>query len=375
MLNINLSFEHNAIHVLAKFILNKDVAGICFALNETLEISKMTDENGNRYIPLCEDLNLRFHPKLKKYTITPERNVNEIMVEYRGSINNRSHNIITNDCVALNWYSTWYPQKPLDIISNTFSDTTVIINNIEDYKVIKGVKDGNIWAYKPLDYDVNVIAIRNYNEVKYDSLSFSYLKNYENTLSEKYKEYLRKIIDYYRNIYKFETLPPIDIVVLPNTNPYDGYTRGNLIVLGGFCGDITRAIRLIAHEIAHVWCTGADVCSWEDWLNETFAEWSALLFIFDNLGISEFEKIINSHRKDNLPPIKTVDGSRPANGVHDRGTILLYELYLLHGKDLIVELLQTFSKLKNKTTADFLSALRNNNLSYAANYIKNNLDR
>jgi hypothetical protein len=370
MLNIDLSIENSALHVFAKFIINDTSNNICFTLNQTLEIIKVIDESENNYTPLCEELNLRFHPKLNKYTIKPECTAKEILIEYRGTVSTRSHNVITDDCIALNWYSTWYPQKPIDIISNEFSDTCVTIKNMEGYKLIKGTKSGNTWRYVPLDYDINIIALKNYKEIKYDSLSFSYLKKYENAISEKYVKYLDNIIEYYRDIFEFGTLPQMDIVVLPNTNPYDGYIRERLIVLGGFCEDTTYAIKLIAHEIAHIWCTGADVLSWEDWLNETFAEWSALLFVSEYLGANEFEKIIKSHRVDNLPPIKTLDGTRPERGVHDNGTIMLYELYLLYGKDVIIKLLKTFHQLEKKTTKDFLYSLRANNLSNVASYVE-----
>lgn len=373
MLNIDLSFEDSEIHVIAKFILNSNTNNICFCLNKTLEIINITDEYGNKYTPICEDINFQFHPELNKYTINLEYSVKEVLVEYHGNIVNGYHNIISDDCIALSWYSVWYPQQPFDSASNLFSDTTVKINNVGNYKVIKGTKSGDIWTYKPLDFDVNIIALKNYKEIKYGSLSFIYLKSCENSISEKYKESIGKIIDYYRNIYEFETLSPMDIVVLPNTNPYDGYVRKQLIVLGGFNKDITWAIKLIAHEIAHIWCTGADVCSFEDWLNETFAEWSALLFVVDNLGTSEFEKIINTHRKENLPPIRTVDGKRPEKGVHDKGTMMIYELYLSYGKDLIIKLLKIFNKLEIKTTTEFIDALKNNNLADVADYMESSL--
>lgn len=373
MLNIDLSFENNEIQAKAKFLLKDDTEDICFSLNKTLKIIKITDEYGNEYIPQCEDISFQFRPELKKYTINSGPGVKEITVEYGGKITNGYHNVISDDCIALNWYSGWYPQKPFNGTNNLFEDTAVNIKNIENYNVIKGTRSGSTWTYKPLDFDVNIIAMKNYEEIRYDFLSLTYLKRCENSLSEKYKEYPGKILDYYRNIYEFDTLPHMDIVILPNTNPYDGYTRKQLIVLGGFCENITWVIKLIAHEIAHIWCTGADVCSWEDWLNETFAEWSALLFIADNVGIPEFEKIINLHRRENLPPIKTADGKRPEKGVHDQGTLMIYELYSLYGKELIIKLLKIYNKLQIKTTSEFLSALRNNNLSAAADYIEKSL--
>lgn len=69
MLNIDLSFENNEIRAKAKFLLKDDTEDICFSLNKTLKIIKITDEYGNEYIPQCEDISFQFRPELKKYTI------------------------------------------------------------------------------------------------------------------------------------------------------------------------------------------------------------------------------------------------------------------------------------------------------------------
>lgn len=373
MLNIDLSFENSGIHVITTFIPGNASHNISFTLNKTLNIISITDEHGKKYTADCEGIDLMFHPELNKYTINLDGSAKNIIVEYCGKITNGYHNIITDDCKALSWYSGWYPQKPIEGVDSIFPDTIVNIHNVEDCTVIKGTKKDGIWTYKPLDFDVNVIVLKNYNQVKFDCLSFTYLKSFESDISKIYEEYIGKIIDYYRSIYEFESLPPMDIVVLPNTNPYDGYVRKQLIVLGGFNKNNKWAIKLMAHEIAHIWCTGADACSFEDWLNETFAEWSALLFVADNLGTDEFEKVIDTHRKDNLPPIKTADGKRPEKGVHDKGTLMVYELYLKYGKDLIVKMLKIFNSLQVKTTSEFLKSMRSSNLSDAADYIESSL--
>jgi hypothetical protein len=160
-------------------------------------------------------------------------------------------------------------------------------------------------------------------------------------------------------------------VFLPNTDPNDGYILDRLLIAGGFCKNIPSTIKAFAHEIAHIWCIGADETSWEDWLNETFAEWSALLFVYDCFGNQEFVKGINGHRRECLDPIKPLDGKSTRSGVHDSGTLMLYELYLLYGKNMIVKLIKIFCKLEKKTTEDFISAVRENDLSNVAGYIEN----
>ena len=57
-----------------------------------------------------------------------------------------------------------------------------------------------------------------------------------------------------------------------------------------------------------------------------------------------------------FPPIKTEDGKRP-DGVHHRGVILLYHVYLKHGKEAIRVILQSFASLNRKNTDELLKHL------------------
>lgn len=372
MLNIDLFIENNEIHVFSKIVLAEDTTNLSFYLNQTLEIIKVTDENENQYFPIFElDSNFGYPFSLVNYTIKPERNAKQILIEYRGTVNSRRHNIIAEDCIALNYNSAWYPRKSRNIEAKSLSNISLNIHNFDNYKIIKRIDNSRIWTSSTKEYDVNVIALRNYVEIEYDLFSFSYLKAYENEMSDKYVDYIGKMLDYYRNLYEIETIPKFDIVVLPNTDPNDGYILEQLIVMGGFCKKIPSTIGAIAHEVARIWCKGADVNSWEDWLNETFSEWSALLFVYDKFGRDEFERAINGHRRDKLEPIKSMNGKKSGSGVHHSGTLLLYELFSLYEKDTIVKLIKIYCKLENKTTKDFLVAIRDNELSHIADYIEN----
>ena len=56
---------------------------------------------------------------------------------------------------------------------------------------------------------------------------------------------------------------------LSSAGEWTFYTR----ILPEDCSQIQKhadqMIGLMAHELGHLWFTGADVSSWEDWLNET----------------------------------------------------------------------------------------------------------
>ncbi len=64
-------------------------------------------------------------------------------------------------------------------------------------------------------------------------------------------------------------------------------------------------LRYLAHEAAHFWWTLAPADTWEDWLNESFAEYSALLLIRDRFGEEEFRTRMDRKREsaEGTPPI------------------------------------------------------------------------
>jgi hypothetical protein len=91
------------------------------------------------------------------------------------------------------------------------------------------------------------------------------------------------------------------------------------------------------HETARAWWWEAPRDSWENWLNESFAEYSALLAVRERLGASVFERLIDQKRQHitGLPPlwyiqqafVSTPEKQDLASGsINDQGTLLLHGL-------------------------------------------------
>jgi hypothetical protein len=91
------------------------------------------------------------------------------------------------------------------------------------------------------------------------------------------------------------------------------------------------------HETARAWWWEAPQESWENWLNESFAEYSALLAIRERLGVNVFERMIDQKRQEitGLPPLWDVQqaevSTREKQGqanrsLNDQGTLLLHGL-------------------------------------------------
>lgn len=159
------------------------------------------------------------------------------------------------------------------------------------------------------------------------------------------------------------------IVIAPREDG-GGYCRQGLVVImpgdsmktDSLGGEI-KIFRHIAHELAHLWWTKADSTSWEDWLNESFAEYSSLMAVRDKYGKDEFVKLINEYkeRAKNLPAIKGIDrgNKRAFEVLYIKGSVLLNELESEVGRERFLRLLQLLHVNEVDTTCKFLKQLLN----------------
>jgi hypothetical protein len=121
------------------------------------------------------------------------------------------------------------------------------------------------------------------------------------------------------------------------------------------------AVSWLGHELGHSWFSGADTNSWEDWLNETGAEWSCLLFVLEHFGAGMFDELMALHLQNykGTPTIRPAGtDKRPTGGVHDRGVVLFYLIARRFGYNIVKRILQLLTALPKFTTADLLSAMR-----------------
>ncbi len=137
-----------------------------------------------------------------------------------------------------------------------------------------------------------------------------------------------------------------------------GYSRRNFVCLR------TKKFNLytekgIAHEIAHFWWHNASSTTWEDWLNEAFAEYSMLVYIREKKGDKIFQKIVEEYKNKtkDLPSIQGIDRNSPKaySVLYEKGPLILYEFEELVGKDLFFNFLKEAAKSKIATTSDLLN--------------------
>ena len=201
------------------------------------------------------------------------------------------------------------------------------------------------------------------------------LPQYEASLDEYFKLYVA-IHQFYCELYGRNSATKDTLVFFPEDREWqgDGYKRANLIAMACPPSFTPETKHTLAHEMGHQYGCGANVESWEDWLNETTAEWSALLYDLHNDALL-FKSRIELHfqaMKGKALNLRENGDNRP-NDVHDVGTLIYYKIFVKHGEPAIVDLLRAFDQCKTKTTDCFIKQLVMNGKNNLAEEISSHL--
>jgi len=378
-MSIDLSFREDVLHAVAKVDMSKaPVDSFSFLLNIGLHIHKIIcNGKAAKWEIIGERQRASFISFASEVCVSFSAPINNIELYYSGSIPTASwddialgkakgaagYNIISDKLRALSYHSVWYPEET----STKITENAVVLQGCSNYIVVNGIYDkkNDTWRYGGRNYPpYNIIAYRR-NSVKLISnpyIDIYYLDDNNTEYVNRSAHYYKDVLEYYNGeLYQKTNVPKcIMACLMPVLTEGGAYVEGNvLMVTTVLPKEEYELVQLNAHETAHYWCMGAP-SNWEDWLNETFAEWSALMYALDRGNTKLFDFMLN--RWDRLeiyktfPPIKTEDGKRP-DGVHHRGVILLYYVYLKHGKEAIRAILQTFVSLNTKNTDELLKYL------------------
>jgi len=148
-----------------------------------------------------------------------------------------------------------------------------------------------------------------------------------------------------------------------------GYARTAGVVLSDldqekYYTNIIQHEKYFGHEFAHLWWYKADITSWEDWINESFAEYSALMFICKKHGQEAFDNIIENMEEtlEETPPIWGFDRMGEDHRVvqkvlYNKGPLLLYELEQIIGHKEFVKFCSELITNNINTTSELLKLL------------------
>lgn len=148
-----------------------------------------------------------------------------------------------------------------------------------------------------------------------------------------------------------------------------GYARTGGLVLGDISAENysrqqVAYHRYFAHELAHLWWKKAPVNSWEDWLNEGFAEYCALISLKHRFGKEVYDDYISS-RMEKMKGTQAIwgfDRNRVEYKIatallYNKAPLLLIELEEKIGEDAFTRICRKLHEQESINTKDFLTIL------------------
>ncbi len=179
----------------------------------------------------------------------------------------------------------------------------------------------------------------------------------------------------------------LDIALVPrkNTESSGGYCRPNLIVIpmgenqhnnSRYSSDkYTYILEYMLHEVAHLWWSKADCQSFEDWLNESFAEYSKYMAIRKLFGDARHAEIFErlQSKAETMPSLcdENLSSDEQFEVMRVKGPVVLYGLEKKIGKERMTDLLKEIHQNKVNTTEEVISLIGRNYTDKTAIFFKN----
>lgn len=290
----------------------------------------------------------------------------EFVVDYDSDFTGMetSAEAFTEEWLQIGFYNAWFP-----VNLNSKKATSKLRVSIDPAYKVSGSgmisKKGDHWEINQpwASYDNVIIAAKDLNS--------SQAKKGTATIETVYTDFpeadiqsiistSQTVLDYFGRIYPKQKESYIKFVVKHSATGGGGYNRPNFISLRLKTYGLSTQ-KTIAHEVAHFWATGADATTWQDWLNESFAEYSALLYVRDNISTETYTDYIEAYKKSSIDAPAIWDFNRSSNAaytvLYKKGAVILHDLESKIGTDKMFKLLYLKRTLGVKNTADFLDLL------------------
>jgi hypothetical protein len=194
-----------------------------------------------------------------------------------------------------------------------------------------------------------------------------YARHPDGLLESAYRENAGRIVDYYTKL--FGPLPasalPARLVVLPRKGA--SYERRGYISTGEASPEDLKSLghiedwmltATIAHEFAHGWWSAGDPLTENNWLNESFAEYSSLRFTEATYGEAPLKARLDPkiERAKKAGPV--IGTGRPSSTAsYQKGPVLLFDLDHKIGRAKMDKLLGILGRNPPRTTEQFLKVL------------------
>lgn len=350
------------------FYLDKGMNIKSFTLNNELSFIKDTSVSDIRFMPEAAKL------YIGKDVVKNNRKI-EINFEYGGKLSELPEyfaNTISKEWIELGEYYPWFPYNP----KNKLFTYDLEIEIDSEYHVFGMGKVNNAGIKKRIinntpTNDIVVCAAKDISvkewQIGANTISI-YHDNFADTLLNKMEVDLSSIIKLYNKWFgdKSQNI----IIVESKREKGGGYARIGGVFLGGFKSEKYYKFnegyhRYLAHELGHLWWFKANTSSWEDWLNEGFAEYSALMVIRKVFGEDAFMKRLDVKKESlkDTPPIWGFDRNSDSEAktieliLYNKAPILLNMLENRIGKVQFIGFTKRLLQRNITSTQEFLEVL------------------
>lgn len=284
-----------------------------------------------------------------------------------------SANLISKDWTEIGMYLPWYPCN-LDYGDLTYdlsvhSDPAYQLRSYAGY-----TREGEAWRFRcdRPTADIVLAASRTMHTLETanrDARVWVHYSRINRVTAHDLSSDLGWLLQLYGGWFGGSTTPQITLIESRRTKG-GGYARPGLIVLAGlddvrYRDEREHYVRYLGHESAHLWWHMAPASSWNDWLNESFAEYSALLAIRQRFGAEAFHRRLEekASKIGGLPPIWGLERTDFSNArtvqavLYDKGPVLLYTLDKMIGREKFIDLCRAMVARKVTDTQGFLATL------------------
>ncbi len=349
-----------------------------FSLNGNRNFAVDTSGGGIRYLP--EAIKIVF-PSAE------DREMAVVSFSYSGRISERPEwlaNIISEDWTEIGLYLPWFPFHPdlrpleyeLDVEIDTaykvfaMGERTAGDNRIH-FKTIYPTNDIVVCAAKDMKLESTVVAGNDFH-LGYYSLEPPVVDSMMIDIEFMYAKFNEWFGRKEGSMYLAES----------KRESGGAYGRlGGLFLPGfeeaGYLEYRTGYLRYLGHELAHNWWYRANSDTWHDWLNESFAEYSALMLIREKSGTDEFNRRLEKYASgiDTLAPLWKLDRNHEDAyaSLYRKGPVLLSELEKKIGTRDFEAFCAALVSKRVKNTEEFIGALDELQGREIADWFKNQL--
>ncbi len=379
--NILIDIENKKVQAEFTIIFNtlSNARELKLFLTQSADISNISSNNKSVAFEITEETFVGYD---KAILINGKEIENkELTIQYAynlNSIQNKDFRFNEN-WLELNIYTSWFP---LNTEYGLF-DYDINIQLPKDYRLISSGKISNVgklWRIEQSNPFLDIPIIIS-SDFKHFTIGKGRIKAYYLFLDKKTKKTIKRSAKkYYNQLNNMLGNPNSGNLVLAinKFNRSISYSRKGFISLSIENSFKMTDEKTLAHEIAHLWWNKADVNTWEDWLNESFAEYSSIILQRNLYGEQNFNKNIKELKETiiNLPSIYKLKKEERKNQetITYKGTYLLYELENKIGRKDFKQLLKKVYKDEINKTSEFLDLIKSEFGDETKQYIINKLN-